>query len=521
MGLLLLAACGQHGSRDDGAENALGLRRGLSGDPSTLDPAAAGDTFSIEVLGDLYEGLTAESPEGSAVPGVASSWTIDAAGTQYTFHLRPDAHWSNGKPVRAREFVMAWRRVVDPKQASSGADALRLIAGAAAIIEGKAAPETLGVFAPSDDVLIVHLTQPAVYLPQILAQSAAYPVYSEASARTHSPADWVSNGPYVLAKWQPGTSVQLARNPAYWDQANTHIPTVEYQVSADDAAQYARYRAGQIDLTDSVPANVLPNLRAEHSSELVIAPFLATAYYGLNLTNKALGSNLALRKALSLAIDRRRLVDTLGFGQVGAYGFVPPGTWNYQPQSSDWAGSADADRIAEARRQYAKAGFSSRSPLHLRLLFHSNPVIKRTAVLTAAMWKEILGVETELTDEEYKVFLQSRRDKSRWDVARLGWNADFNDAGNFLDTLRTHSVNNDTGYENPAYDALLDEAAPATDLAARRRLLESAERLMLEDYPIVPLYFFVSKAMVKPYVHGFKPSPLNHIPTKALTLVAH
>jgi oligopeptide transport system substrate-binding protein len=495
------------------------LRRGLSGDLSSLDPAAAADTFSIQVLQDLYEGLTAESPTGAATPAVASSWSVDFSGTQYTFHLRPDAHWSNGKPVRARDFVVAWRRVLDPKQGSPVADDLRLISGAGAIIAGQAAPETLGVSAPSDDVLIVNLTQPAAYLPQILAHSAAFPIYSDAAARTHSAGEWVSNGPYVLSKWQPGTALELTRNPAYWDKANVHIPTVEYQVTSDDGAQYARYRAGQIDLTDSVPANMLPALRAEHSSELVIAPFLATAYYGLNLSNETLGSNLALRKALAMAIDRRQLVETLGFGQVGAYGFVPPGTWNYDPQSWGWTVFGDAERIAEAKRLYAQAGFTPASPLHLRVLFHSNPVIRRTAILTAAMWKETLGVDTELTDEEYKVFLNSRRDKSRWDVARLGWNADFNDASNFLDTFRARSANNDPGFENPAFDALVDQAAATNDLEKRRHLLESAERVMLDDYPIVPLYFFVSKALVKPYVLGFKPSPLNHMPSKALTLV--
>ena len=512
--LVLLVGCGHE------VEQVALLRRGLSGDLSSLDPAAAADTFSIQVLQDLYEGLTAESPTGSAIPAVASSWSVDPAGTQYTFHLRADARWSNGKPVRSQDFLSAWRRVLDPKQGSPVADDLRLIAGAGAIIAGQAAPETLGVTAPADDVLIVNLSQPAAYLPQILAHSAAFPVYSDAAARTHSPAEWVSNGPYVLSKWQPGTSLELTKNPAYWDKASVHIPAVEYQVTSDDGSQYARYRAGQIDLTDSVPANMLPALRAEHSSELVIVPFLATAYYGLNLSNKTLGS-VALRKALAMAVDRRQLVETLGFGQVGAYGFVPPGTWNYDPQSWAWNGSSDAERIAEAKRLYAQAGYSPASPLHLRLLLNSNPVIRRTAILTAAMWRETLGVETELTDEEYRVFLQSRRDKSRWDVARLGWNADFNDASNFLDTFRAHSPNNDPGYENPSFDALVDQAAATGDLPKRRQLLENAERVMLDDYPIVPLYFFVSKALVKPYVHGFKPSPLNHMPSKALTLTAH
>jgi oligopeptide transport system substrate-binding protein len=519
--VLLLGGCGGHPHPAAGAPEPQTLRRGLSGEPSSLDPAAAADNFSIQVLLDLYEGLTAESPSGSIVPAAATSWTVDASGTQYTFQLRPDARWSNGKPVRAQDFVAAWRRVLDPKRASPVADNLRLIAGAAAILAGRAAPESLGARAASDTVLVVTLDQPAAYFPEILANAAAFPVYSDAAARSHQAAEWVSNGPYVLTQWQPGTTVELAANPAYWDRAAVHIPAVDYEFVADEGAQYRRYRTGEIDLTDSVPANELPALRAAHDAELVIAPFLATAYYGLNLSTQTLGSSLSLRKALAMAIDRRRLVETLGFGQVGAFGFVPPGTWNYETQSWQWRTLSDADRTAESRRLYAQAGFTARAPLHLRLLYNSNDGIKRTAILIAAMWKETLGVDTDLTEEEFPVFLQSRHDKSRWDVARLGWTADFNDASNFLDVFRSHSVNNDPGYADPAFDSLVDQAAATVDADRRRQQLQGAERLMLDAYPIIPLYYFVSKRLVKPYVLGVKPSTLNFVPSKTLTLVAH
>jgi oligopeptide transport system substrate-binding protein len=520
IGLFLIAGlwgCGHPGNPS--ASGAI-LKRGLSGEPSSLDPAGASDIFSLQVVRDLYEGLTTESPTGSIIPGVAASWTVDPKGTAYTFHLRAGIRWSNGKPLRAQDFVSAWRRVVDPRQNSPVADDLRLILGANSIIAGKSAPDTLGVAAAGDAVLVVNLERPAAYFPEILAHPAAYPVYSPAAARAHGPDGWVSNGPYVLSRWQPGTTLEIAANPAYWDKANVHIPSVEYQF-ADENSQLARYRAGQIDVTDLVPANDLSALRAEHPGELVIAPYLATAYYGLNLTAKPLGSSVALRKALAMAIDRKRLVEAQGFGQVGAYGFVPPGTWNYDTESWPWAGLSDADRIAQAKQLYAQSGFSQASPLHLRLLYNSNVVIKRTAILIAAMWKETLGIDTELTEEEYRVFLQSRHDKSRWELARLGWNADFNDASNFLDVLRAQSANNDMGYANPAFDALLDQAAATIDVQQRRQLLQNAERLMLDDYPIIPLYYFVSKRLVKPYVLGVKPTPLDHVPSKVLTLAPH
>jgi oligopeptide transport system substrate-binding protein len=222
-----------------------------------------------------------------------------------------------------------------------------------------------------------------------------------------------------------------------------------------------------------------------------------------------------------MAIDRKRIAAAQGFGQPPAYGFVPPGTWNYSPQNWEWSGLGDADRIAEAKRLYLDAGYTFAKPLRIRLLFNANTAIKQTAILIAAMWKDELGIQTELTEEEYRVFLQSRHDKTKWEIARLGWTADFNDASNFLDTFRKNSPNNDSGYANQTFDALLDEAARTPDAEARKHILEAAERVMLNDYPILPLYFFVSKRLVKPYVHGVQPNLLDRVTSKMLSISAH
>jgi oligopeptide transport system substrate-binding protein len=480
------------------------------------------DTYSATVLSDLYEGLTAESTTGEVVPGVAASWTVDATGTEYTFQLRTDARWSNGERVRAQDFVDSWRRVIDPKFGSPSADDFRLIAHSSAIIAGKEPPSALGASAPSDAVLVVKLDRPAPYFPEILAHSSTFPVYLKNAAvvGTHDPSKWISNGPYVLSEWLPTTSADLKINEAYWDRNHVKIKGVRYDFTPNDSAQYAAYRAGQLDMTDIVPVNALPKLRQETPSELQITPFLGTAYYGINLANKTL-SNVALRQALAMAIDRRRLVESLGFGQVPAYGFVPPGTANYTPQEWDWKLMSDSERMQRAKQLYSQAGFSTANPLRLRVLFNANEVIQRTAVLIAAMWKEVLGIEVDLTAEEYKVFLQSRHDTSRWDAARLAWNADFNDASNFLDVLRAHSPNNDMSYKNSDYDSALDRGATMADVSQRRETLQAAERVMLNDYPIIPLYYYVTKRLVKPYLHGVAPNPLGQVPSKGLALEAH
>jgi oligopeptide transport system substrate-binding protein len=517
--LTAVGGCSKHPQPRDPAPAS--LKRGLAGEPASLDPAAATDNYSTQVIQDLYEGLTGESSTGEVVPGVATSWTVDSTGTTYTFQLRSDARWSNGKPVRASEFVTAWRRVVDPAQRSPMSNELRVISGATAIIAGLRPPTSLEVNAPTDDVLVVKLDQPAPYFPQLLAHSVTFPVYSDAIARTHDPKTWVSNGPFTLSAWRPGSSLELTRNASYWDRANVKIEHVEYQIMPDQNSQFAAYRAGQLDMTDTVPPNAIDSLRREHSNELVIAPYLATAYFGLNTVTGLLHGNLKLRKALSMAIDRNRMVTALALGQIGAYGLVPPGTWNYAPQRLEWATLDDAHRTMEARRLYIEAGYSPDAPLRLRLLFNSNPSIKQTAIMIAAMWKEELGIDTTLTDEEFRVFLQSRRDKEKWDVVRLAWTADYNDASNFLDIFRLTSANNDTGYANPIFEKYLDDAAKTADQQVRRNFLEEAERTLLADYPIIPLYFFVSKRLVKPYVSGVKPNALDRVGSKNLTVIPH
>jgi oligopeptide transport system substrate-binding protein len=464
----------------------------------------------------------AEGADGTVVAGVAVSWTVDPAGTRYEFHLRHDARWSNGAPVRAQDFVNAWRRVVDPKQGSPVADNLRVILGAEAIIAGRANLNSLGVSAPQDDVLDVVLTRPTPYFPQLLAHYSTYPVFSESAAKSHDSKTWVSNGAYVLSSWNPGGTLQLAKNQMYWDRDHIRITNVVYVPLPDENTEWLRYRAGDLDLTQSVPTAALASIRKERSSELHIAPFLGTMYYAFNLRTAPFKDNLDLRKALVMAVDRRAILAAiLPFGQKPAYGFVPNGTWNYQPQSWDWADTSDATRIGEAQQLYAKAGYSKQTPLHLKLLFNSNPSIKQLAIAMAATWKETLGIETELIDEEYRVFLDSRKDYSRWDVVRLAWVADYNDAGSFLDTFRSDSANDDSGYNNPHVNALIDEAERTADTQKRRELLESAERTMLADYPIIPIYFYSSKRLFKPYVRGETPNPLNRLYSKHLSIEAH
>jgi len=495
------------------------LRRGIGGEPSSLDPGVAADTFSYEVIRDLYEGLAAESADGQIVPGVAASWSVDQTGTEYTFNLRHDAMWSNGRPVRAQDFIVAWQRVIDPKHASPLAEFLRPIAHAAEIISGQLAPGQLGVRAPRDDLLVVQLKQPAPYFLQLLTHTATFPIYSEQAAGAHTKEQWVSNGPYVLTSWVPSGNLHLTKNSRYWDANAVQIHDVEYVPITDENEELLQYRAGQLDVTHTIPSSALPVLRSERPNEMLVAPYLGTVYYSINLHATTYSQNAKLRQALAMAIDRRRLqAAILVFGQTPAYGFVPPGTWNYDQQLWEWSSDSDNDRVAQARALYSAAGYTVRKPLHLRCLISDGSAIKATAIAIAAMWRETLGVDTELISEEYRVFLSSRKDTSRWDVARLSWTADYNDAGNFLEVFRSNSPDNDPGYINPRYDSLLDAAASMPDAIRRKAILEEAERLMLSEYPIIPIYFYSSKRLIKPYVKGAQTNPLNRLYSKDLQI---
>ncbi len=327
----------------------------------------------------------------------------------------------------------------------------------------------------------------------------------------------MSNGPYILSSWTPGASLRLQKNPEYWDRDNVRISKIEYIPISDENSELNLYRAGQLDITESVPPSALHIIQKEFLNDLVVAPYLGTVYYAINLHRAKPFGNQLLRQALAMSIDRVALANAiLNFGQQPAYGFVPPGTWNYDQQNWAWKSLPDDGRIDESRRLYSAAGYSVGNPLHLRILFNANPEIKKLSVAIASMWKEVLGIDTELIDEEYRVFLDSRRDTTRWDIARLSWVADYNDAGNFLDIFRRGSPNNDAGYSSTRFDSLLDEAASTADPAHRKRVLEMAEALMLSEYPVIPVYFYSSKRLIKPYVKGAQTNPLNRLYSRHL-----
>lgn len=500
-------------SEQDSDSAPLVLRRGLGGQPGSLDPQRAEDAFSFDVLRDLYEGLTASSPSGEVMPAAAESWSVDDAGTHYSFKLRHNARWSNGDPVLARHFVTALRRAVDPATASGGADLLRAIENAPAILKGELPADSLAVRAADDHLLEITLSQPVPYFPDVLTNTVASPVHDSSlteSGGFSKAGATVSNGPYSLTEVVPGASLRLVRNAFYWDSGAVTFDEVRYEFVPDENAEYTRFRAGELDVTNNVPEQRFAELARQPDSGLQHRAVLATFYFSFNTDQGPLSDKPALREALSLAIDREAITSSITrAGQVAAYSLVPEGVWNYTPAAYEWQKSAVTSRLSKSRSLYAAAGYSATKPLRLRMLYNENDLIQRVCVAIASMWKQELGVETELVQMEFRAYLAARADPTQWDVVRVGWSADYNDASSFLDTMTDGSPQNFGRWSNTQYARLLAAAAVETDTARRRPLLQQAEQLMLEDYPLLPVYFYVTRRLVQPHISAPPINPMN------------
>jgi oligopeptide transport system substrate-binding protein len=516
-GLLSLAACGRQDAIPTETQSSAApivLNRGSGGEPDTLDPHRNEENSGAEILRDLFEGLTTEDVEARIVPGTAESWTISEDGRVYTFSIRSGARWSNGDPVAAEDFVAGLRRTVAPATASTYAQILYPIENAEAIVNGKLPPEDLAVHAIDARTLEIRLAAPTPYFLDLLSHATTYPLhrasFAEHGAQFSRPGNLVSNGAYRLTEWVVQSHVKAEKNPYYWDAGNVQIDTVVFHSTEDIDAELRRYRAGELDFTFQFPASQYRWIQDNLPGELHNDPYISTYFYALDIQEPPF-DDPRLRQALSMAIDRTVITEQVtAAGETPAYGLVPPGVQNYAGPRYAWAELASEQRVAEARRLYAAAGYSDSNPLEIEIRYNTSENHRRIAVAIASMWKQHLGVDARLVNEEWKVMLQTRQDPSAWDVMRIGWTGDYNDAFTFLEIFHSSHGQNFPGYADPEYDALLEAIANETDLERRRVLMHEAERRVMEAYPVVLIYFYANKHLVKPYVKGFQANIMDH-----------
>jgi oligopeptide transport system substrate-binding protein len=523
----LLAGCG---SPQGGAASGTGapsggaaiLVRGGGPDPDSLDPQKARGFEAQSIVRDLCEGLTTLAKDASVAPGSARSWDVSADGRTYTFHLRDDAHWSNGDPVVAADFVAGLQRLVDPATASAYAQYTDVIVNSGDIIAGTKPVQSLGVASPDAATVVITLRAPAPYLPALLSHPATCPVHRPTlAANPHGfarPGVMVGNGAFVLTEWVQGSSVQLTRNRHYWGDAATHLDGVKYLLIPDENAELARYRGGELQVTFVVPRGQFDWIKANLGDQLHVHPQLTTYYYGFNLRRPLFRDSPQLRRALSLVIDREKLAQlVLRVGELPAYGWVPPGVDNYTSQSFDYAGKSMPERIREAQQLYAQAGYSKDKPLSFELRYNTGEVHTKLAVAIASMWKEALGADVHLAQAEFKSLLQDI-DRGDVEMFRSSWVGDYNDAYTFAQYLKSDFGVNLPHYHSKDYDDLLAQAANEADAGKRRALLQQAEAVMLKDHPLLPIYFYVNKHLVKPEVQGWYDNVMNVVYSRDLSL---
>ena len=486
-------------------------------EPGSIDPHQASGDWENRIIGDYIEGLMAEDANAEAIPGQAESYTISDDGLVYTFKLRDGVQWSDGTPVTAGDFVFAFQRLFTPATASDYAYLQFPIKNASEIADGSVTDfNELGVKAIDDKTVEITLEGPTPFFLQALTHYTAYPVPKHVIDKVGD--DWtnieniVSNGPYTPKEWVPGSYIKSVKSETYWDAANVQIDEVNYFVQDDLAAALSRYRAGEYDILTDIPSDQAEWIKTNLPGQDYFAPFLGVYYYVLNEEKPPL-DNADVRKALSMAVNRDVIgPDVLGTGEVPAYGWVPPGTANYEgvePYQPEWIGLSYEERVAEAKTIMEGLGYTAATPLTIQLKYNTNDNHQRIAVAIASMWEQI-GVKAELFNSETAVHYDSLR-AGDYDVGRAGWLLDYSDPSNTLDLLRQGIAqggdinwgNNYGRYSNDEFEALMNQATTEQDLAARAKLLGDAEKIAMDQTAAIPIYWYIAQNVVSPKVTGF------------------
>jgi oligopeptide transport system substrate-binding protein len=480
---------------------------------------------AADVLRDIGEGLVAYSPSGELVAAAAESWEISADGLTYTFRIRPEARWSNGDPVTAADIVFGLQRLVDPQTAAFYAAELANVVNAAAIVAGEMSTTELGAEAVDDATVVISLERPTPYLLSLMTHPSTFPVHrgsvSEHGDGFAKAGKLLSNGAYVLVDWQPGSIIELHRNEHYWNNAGTAIDVVRHHIVTQEMAEFDRYRAGELHTTSTVPPDNFDQIRTEYADQLHITPTLGVYYYGFNLTKPPFKDNPALRQALSMAIDRDVLVEAItGRGEAPAYSWVPPGMDNYEPPQLSYANLTQDERNALAQSLYKEAGYGDDNPLRFELRYNTSDTQQRIALAVQSMWRDVLGAEATPVNVEFQVLLDQMRNADVTEIFRSSWFGDYNDANTFLAIMQSESPGNMPRYSDEEYDGLMKSASDQLDLDRRRLYLEEAERALLADHAVIPLYFYVSKHLVSPEVRGWQDNILNYHYSQHLSLDA-
>lgn len=522
----LLAACGS-GERysDEAARNGI-LLWGNGSEPKGLDPHLVTGVPENKIISSLLEGLIAYHPTDDLQPepGMAESWESNEDFSQWTFHLR-DAQWSNGDPVRASDFVYSWERMLTPALGAEYAEMLYILKGAEDFHQGRTTDfSTVGVKALDDKTLQVTLEGPAPFFLNMLKHYSWYPVNPRVveahGGMTDRQSSWstlesyVGNGPFVLDDWVTNQIIKVRKNPTYWDRDRVKLNGVNFYPVENVTTEETMFRGGRLHLTNTVTPDKIPIFLEKMPQEMKIEPYMGVYFYRINVTRKPF-DDVRVRKALAYSIDKKLLVDkvTKG-GQIPATGFVPPGLKGYE--------TSDAAEFQPelARRLLAEAGYpGGRGFPDVEILINTSEAHRKIAEALQAMWRKELGVNIGIYNQEWKVYLDSQSNLD-YDLVRAGWIADYAYPNTFLDIFTTGNGNNDTGWSNQRYDTLIGRARTAQTDEQRMAILQEAEQVLMEDMPIIPIYWYTRTYLKSTLIEGWHPKALDNHPIKYVSLKA-
>ena len=517
--LIFLIGCSENITPvDSGLEQQI-YHHGNGSEPQGIDPHIVTGVPEHHILISLCEGLTIPNPNPTGsdgyIPGTAESWTVSDDGKEYIFKLNKNAKWSNGDPVTADDFVWSWKRILTASLGSQYPDMLYYLVGAYEYHNGEIDNfDEVGVKALDSQTLKVNLKNPTPFFIGLLSHYSTWPVHKETvlkhgdiddrNGEWTRPGNFVCNGPFQLKTWELNNRIVVEKNPHYYDASMVRLNEIHYYPVSNVMTEDRMFRAGQLHLTSSMPTQKCPIYIEEKNPNLKIDPYMGTYFYRINTENETL-SDVRVRKALAYSIDRQLLVDKVTqCGQIPAYSFTPPGSNGYQPSTE-----IPYDPVL-AKQLLAEAGYSSDKPFpKLEILFNTNEGHRKVALAIQQMWQNELGIEVELVNQDWKVYL-SREMVGDFQISRAGWIGDYEDPNTFLDLMRPNRGNNKTGWENMDFDALVEEANTINDQEKRYELLNEAEKILIDNMPIIPLYTYVRVYQLSPDVKGFNPHILDH-----------
>ncbi len=515
-GLLLTACSGRESAVDQATAQGL-LLVGNGPEPEGIDPLFTTSTSALQIQQALFEGLTSPDPRDlSPQPGVAERWEVDADGLRYRFFLRESARWSDGAPLTASDFLFAWRRMLDPEQGGANASLFYLIEGAEAFHRGTLNDfAAVGIRMLSPHEIEVQLAYPAPYFPSMLAHPAFFPVPEHAvraNGRIHDrsnpwtrPAHFVGNGPFVLKDWRPQQYLEVRPNPFYWDAETVSLNGIRFFSISDPSAEERAFQGGQLHLTEALPPSRVRAYKDSHSPCLRIDPYLGVYYVLINHRHPLLG-RLEVRQALAASIGREVICDhLLGAGQSPAYSFTPPTMPGYAPPEQNFVDIPPLD---------LPPGQST----VVNYLYNTSDANRMIAEALREMWRDGTGLRLGLENVEFRTYL-ARRETHNFELARGVWIGDFLDPMTFLGLWQSGGAGSDwSGWRSQEFDALLAEANLQRDPAARTALLTQAEKLLLDQQVMIPIYHYVTVYLLRPEVTGWYPTLLDWHPWKHVGL---